>query len=134
MKKTISHMLAGVIMAGMAGAMGTQSTALAGSLETMERERAQLIKTMLDPNLSPQARHEQLVDVKHRLADMERRVLRDDSLIGKDNQHVRRAFENYDLTFLVHAAAENQRAVIDQWMNHMGLNTHNIMSATIRRR
>ena len=131
MKKIISHMLAGVIMAG---AIGAQSTALAGSLETMERERAQLIKTMLDPALSPQARHEKLVDVKHRLADMERRVLRDDSLIGKDNQHVRRAFENYDLTFLVHAAAENQRAVIDQWMNHMGLNTHNIMSATIRRR
>ena len=131
MKKITSYMLAGIIMAG---AIGAQSIALAGSLETMERERAQLIKTMLDPNLSPQARHEKLVDVKHRLADMERRVLRDDSLIGKDNQHVRRAFENYDLTFLVHAAAENQRAVIDQWMNHMGLNTHNIMSATIRRR
>ena len=33
-------------------------------------------------------------------------VLRDDKLTGRNTPQVRRAFANYDLTFLVHASAE----------------------------
>ncbi|MFK7867063.1 MAG: hypothetical protein AB8B77_06470 [Alphaproteobacteria bacterium] len=108
--------------------------AQADSLETMERERAQLVKTMLDPTLSPTARETKLISAKRRLADMERRVLRDDGLMGKNDATTRMAFDNYDLSFLIHASSEHNRSLVDQWLSQVGVTTHSVMNATTRRR
>lgn len=117
------------------GAIGLiQQPALADSLETMERERAVLLETILDPTLAPNERETKIVEAKRRLVDMERRVLRDDSLKGKNTPNVRSAFENYDLTFLASSSLEKNRTILDVWMEQVGISTHSLMNASIRRR
>ena len=76
------------------------NVAQAGTLENLERERAFLIKTFLDPDLATGARLKKIEMSKPRLIDLERMVLRDDSLTGRNTPVVRKAFSNYDLTFL----------------------------------
>lgn len=108
--------------------------AKAGSVENMERERALLLDTLLQDNLSPEERQAKAVTAQRRLVDLERIVLRDKSLTGRDTAAVKRAFANYDLTFLVHASAENRVTVLDQWLGQVGMNTQDVMSATRQRR
>jgi hypothetical protein len=67
-----------------------------------------------------------------RLIDLERMVLRDDKLKGRNTPTVRRAFENYDLTFLLHAATEKNLTITDNWLAELGITTQNIMSAQIK--
>jgi hypothetical protein len=106
----------------------------AGALENMERERAFLIKTLLDPVISPPERFEKIETSRFRLIDMERMVLRDDELIGRNTPTVRRAFRNYDLTFLIHAAAENNTTILEGWLTQLGVTTEAVRSARIGRR
>ena len=61
-------------------------------------------------------------------------VLRDQSLVGKNRPVVRKAFENYDLTFLVHSSIEKNQSLIDQWLDQVGVSTHNLMNARMGRR
>ena len=60
--------------------------------------------------------------------------MRDDSLVGRNTPKVRRAFNNYDLTFLVHAAAEKDMGIVDVWLAELGITTRNLMSARMGRR
>lgn len=106
----------------------------AGSIENMERERAILLETALDPNLSPQERTQKITVAQRRLVDLERIVLRDKSLVGRDTPAVRRAFANYDRTFLVHASAEKSRHVIAHWLDQVGLTSQAVLQAERRRR
>ena len=106
----------------------------AGSLENLERERAILVETMLAPDLPAQQRAEKLAQGRNRLIDLERMVLRDGRLTGKATPVVRSAFENYDLTFLVHAATEKNLALADHWLEQIGLTTNALMSARSGRR
>ena len=69
-----------------------------------------------------------------RLADMERIVLCDDGLVGNTGPVVRRAFASYDLTFLAHAAAEQDRSMLDLWLEQVGLTTDAVMNAKSGRR
>lgn len=69
-----------------------------------------------------------------RLVDLERQVLRDKSLIGKNQPLVRAAFDNYDLTFVVHASVEKNRSIADHWLSEIGLSTQAIMNARAGRR
>jgi hypothetical protein len=115
-------------------ALALARAADAGTLENLERERALAIDTMLDPQLAPADRHARLDAAKVRLIDLERMVLRDDSLRGRATPTVRKAFENYDLTFLAHAAAEKKLDLVDLWLDQIGVTTEGLMSATIRRR
>ena len=55
-------------------------------------------------------------------------------LLGRNTPTVRRAFENYDLTFLVHAGAERRLALIDLWLQEIGLSTDAVMAARLGRR
>ena len=82
------------LLAGLAG-LGAQA-ALAGTLENMERERALVVETLLDPELGPGERHTRVETVQPRLVDLERMVLRDDDLVGRNTPAVQRAFENYE--------------------------------------
>ena len=100
----------------LAAVMTVPGMAVAGSLENLERERAILLETMFSPSIESEARHEKLALEKRRLVDLERILLRDKSVIGRNTPEVRRAFENYDLTFLVHASVDRDLSMVDHWM------------------
>ncbi len=108
--------------------------AIAGSLENLERERSILLEVMFSPSIENGMRHEKLALGKRRLIDLERILLRDKSVIGRNTPEVRRAFENYDLTFLVHASVDKGLSMVDHWMEQVGVSTHSIMGSRIGRR
>jgi len=113
---------------------GATGGAQANSLDNLERERAKLLTSYLDPALVVDERPRRTEPVKRRLVDLERIVLRDDSLASKPGAAVRRAFANYDLTFLIHASAEKRATVMEIWLGEVGVSTSTTMSARIGRR
>ncbi len=117
-----------------AGSALTPAPSMAGTVENLERERAIFIETLLDPDATPAEREANIETSKRRLVDLERMVLRDDSLIGRNTPTIKRAFANYDLTFLVHAAAEKNMSVVDNWLEQIGVTTQSLMSASRARR
>ena len=104
------------------------TAAEAGSLENLERERAILVSAILEPDLAPAERGEKIALAQRRLVDLERMVMRDDSLVGRNTPAVRRAFDNYNLTFLVHAATEGDMSVVDNWLSQVGITTQSLMA------
>lgn len=106
----------------------------AGTLENLERERAILLDALLSADLSAEKRQEKVLMSRTRLIDLERMVMRDKSLGGKNTPAVRAAFDNYDLTFLVHASVEHNNALLDHWMDQVGVSTQSLMNTTVGRR
>jgi hypothetical protein len=127
----IKKLTTAALVAGMTTVGGM---AQAGNVENMERERAILIDTMLTADLSPAERQSQIERSTRRLVDLERLVLRDDTLIGRNTPVVRRAFGNYDLTFLVHSSTEAGMSIMDTWLDQMGLSSQALMAADRKRR
>ena len=121
-----------LLLAGATVAATTPS--YGGSLENLERERAIVLEAMLAPDTSPTERQAAMAAAKPRLVDLERMVLRDDGLVGRNTPAVRRAFANYDLTFLVHAAMEKDTGLMDNWLDQVGITTGGLMSAKRGRR
>ena len=101
------------------------------SLENLERERARLLQTALDPQLDNVKRQQQLQHQTRTMVDLERMVLRDDRLIGVKDPMVVRAFKHYDLTFLSHAAVEAKLNIVDFWLQSQGLTTDRVRAATV---
>lgn len=128
LKSTSFGIAAAVVLASLAAPVS------AGSLENMERERAIMIETMLSGDIDNTQRQGRLEIARTRLIDLERMVLRDKTLIGKNQPLVRAAFDNYDLTFVVHASVEKNRSVADHWLSEIGLSTQAIMNARTGRR
>ncbi|MDX1400626.1 MAG: hypothetical protein R3245_01780 [Kiloniellales bacterium] len=118
----------------LAATLSMQSPALADTLENLERERALALETLLSPDLSPVERENKVSLSRARLVDLERMVMRDETLKGKNTPEVRRAYENYDLTFLVHASIEQNRTLIDHWLEEVGISTNTLMAARMGRR
>ncbi len=110
------------------------AAANAGTLENLERERAIVLDTYLDQALQLAERQSKTRVSRTRLIDLERMVLRDKSLSGKNTPRVRKAFDNYDLTFLVHASTESNRGVLDHWLEQIGVSTHSLMNTRLGRR
>ena len=108
--------------------------AAAGTLENMERERAILLETILSGDVNAAERENRIQVAKTRLVDLERMVLRDKKLIGRNTPAVRAAFDNYDLTFLIHASTEKSRSVADHWLGEIGVSTTALMNARMGRR
>lgn len=123
-------------MTGIAALLGLSIMvpATAGTIENLERERAIMVKTLLDPNMPPRERQAKLSVSQRRLIDLERIVLRDKDLVGRQTPAVRRAFANYDLTFLVHASTEKDLMLMDHWMEQIGLSTQTLLSSQPGRR
>lgn len=119
---------------GLAATMLAPVAATAGSLENLERERARMLSIYLNPALDPATRQRQAQPVRRRLVDLERIVLRDDAIAAKPDATARRAFESYDLTFLVHAAAEKNLTILEVWLGEIGVSTPTILSARVGRR
>ena len=125
MKKAFLITLASLATLGMA------ATAQAGSIENMERERALVIGQILDPAMSSQMRWERMGYSKRRMADLERIALNDKTLQDSRKPSVLRAFREYELSFLVHAATESQRPITIHWLETMGLTTSDLMNARV---
>ncbi len=121
-------------VAGLIGLAMVSGAAFAGSVENLERERAILLETLLTKDMTAEERHGKTAVSKQRLIDLERIVLRDKSLVGRDTPAVKRAFANYDLTFMVHASVEKQRSLADHWLEQVGLGQPSILGAVRRRR
>ena len=136
MRKYMSKLiLGGAAAVALSASIGAFTLpAEAGTVENMERERAILIKTLRSADLAAEERANQVEISRHRLVDLERMVLRDDSLKGRNTPTVRRTFTNYDLTFMVHSASEQQISVIDTWLAQLGLTTQTLMSTNQGRR
>lgn len=126
------HTLTGIATAALLIALA--APAGAGTLENMERERAIMIETMLSGDIDNTQRQGRLEIARTRLIDLERMVLRDKTLLGKNQPLVRAAFDNYDLTFVVHASVEQNRSLADHWLSEIGLSTQAIMNARSGRR
>ena len=125
MKKKFIPFALAVFMASLS------APAFAGSLENLERERALTISYFMDSALSVEERHAKLDQQKRRLIDLERIALRDDSLRGQNNRTVRIAFENYDVTFMAHAASEADKTLVDHWLEQFNVSTDSLMAAQI---
>jgi hypothetical protein len=119
-----------ITLAGLA-TLGMTVTAQAGSIENMERERALVIGQILDPAMSSQMRWERMGYSKRRMADLERIALNDKTLQDSRKPSVLRAFREYELSFLVHAATESQRPINVHWLETMGLTTSDLMNARV---
>lgn len=104
------------------------------SVESLERERAALIAVMVDGQQDVNSRRRQIKGYFRRLTDIERMVLRDERLLGNNHATVKRAFGNYDLTFLVHASAQAKRDITDHWLAQNGLSAATVLSARAGRR
>lgn len=126
------HTLTGIATAALLIALA--APAGAGTLENMERERAIMIETLLSGDIDNTQRQGRLEIARTRLIDLERMVLRDKTLLGKNQPLVRAAFDNYDLTFVVHASVEQNRSLADHWLSEIGLSTQAIMNARSGRR
>ncbi len=122
-----------LLLLALAASTGIIFNAHAGSIENMERERAIAIEQMLDPAMSAQQRWERMNYTKRRMADLERISLNDKSLQSSRKPAVLRAFKNYELSFLVHAATESKRPVMVHWLETMGLTTSDLMNARVSR-
>ena len=129
LKTTLTAATLGLLLAA-----GLAPQARAGSLENLERERAILLQTLMDGDLSAEERQNKVDLSRRRLVDLERMVLRDQSLAGKNTPIVRSAFESYDLTFLVHASVEHNRGMMDHWLEQVGVSTKALMNARVGRR
>ncbi len=124
--------LVGAVVA--AALLGTVNAANAGSLENLERERAMMMQALLSADLSAKDRQKKVALSRNRLIDLERMVMRDKKLVGRNTPAVRAAFESYDLTFLVHASIERDRALLDHWLAQVGVSTQSLMNAQVGRR
>ena len=127
-KRTFIPVIAAAAIVMLAGAVQ------AATLENLERERGIVIEALLDPSLTPRQRQDKIAVSKRRLVDLERMVLRDKSLAERNDPVVRKAFDNYDLTFLIHASVEKNSALIDHWLQQVGVSTHTLMNARLGRR
>ena len=125
------YLVAAVVAAAL---VGTVNAANAGSLENLERERAMMMQALLSADLSAKDRQKKVALSRNRLIDLERMVMRDKKLVGRNTPAVRAAFASYDLTFLVHASIERDRALLDHWLAQVGVSTQSLMNAQVGRR
>ena len=106
----------------------TQNDALF-SLHNLERERAALLTQLVSITAEPSQKQLKLQQLYRRIADLERMVLRDDRIVNSASSVAKKALEQYELTFLIHAATEQNKLPIDHWLQQVGIDTTAILTA-----
>ena len=112
-----------------ASAILISAPAVAGSLENLERERSIMVSHLLNADLNVAQRQEKIALSKRRLADLERIALNDKVLKDSRSPLVLKVFKNYEMSFLVHSAAESGRTMSTHWLEGIGLSTSDLMNA-----
>ena len=110
------------------------SQANANSIDTLERERAKTLNLILDKSISIGERKKRLEISKMRLLDLERMAINDKNINKNPNHRTIKAFENFDLTFLVHSSLEKDKPISLIWLEKIGLTTDNLMSTRVTRK
>ena len=110
------------------------SQANANSIDTLERERAKTLNLILDKSISIGERKKRLEISKMRLLDLERMTINDKDINKNPNHRTIKAFENFDLTFLVHSSLEKDKPISLIWFQKIGLTTENLMSTRVTRK
>ena len=100
----------------------------------LERERAKTLNLILDKTISIAERKKKLEKSKMKLLDLERMTINNKQINKNPDTHTIRAFEDFDLTFLVHNSFERNKPLSITWFEKMGLTTDNIMSTRVSRR
>ena len=111
-----------------ASAVLISAPAVAGSLENLERERSIMVSLLLDADLNIAQRQEKIAFSKRRLTDLERIALKDKALRESRSPLVLKVFKNYEMSFLVHSAAESGRSMSTHWLEGIGLSTSDLMN------
>ena len=104
---------------------------LASSIENMERTRASLISTILDPNLKADNKQSKLLDLKLKLLDKERMVINDKKIIQNPSRYTIKAFEEFELSFLVHASVEKKVDITSHWFNEVGFTSNSLKNTKL---
>jgi len=110
------------------------SQANANSIDTLERERAKTLNLILDKSISIGERKKRLEISKMRLLDLERMTINDKNINKNPNHRTIKAFENFDLTFLVHSSLEKEKPISVTWLEKIGFTTENLMSTRVTRK
>ena len=114
--------------------IGSYANANANSIDTLERERAKALNLVLDKNISIADRKKNLQKSKMRLLDIERMTINSKDINKNPNHQTIKAFENFDLTFLVHTSLEKGKSLSITWLEEIGLTTENLMNTRITRK
>lgn len=104
------------------------------TLENLERERAAMLNTFTSDQITPKQQQVSMNSSYRRLTDVERMVLRDDRLLNNQSAIVQRAFQNYELTFLIHASAEKNLLPMELWLSELNITSKSILSTKKGRR
>ena len=110
------------------------SYANANTIDSLERERAKILNLVLDKSISIGERKKRLEISKMRLLDLERMTINDKNINKNPSHRTIKAFENFDLTFLVHSSLEKDKPIALIWLEKIGLTTENLMSTRVTRK
>ena len=98
----------------------------AATIKNLERTRANTVAVILDMNINPNQRIQKVEKARLKLLDMERITINDSKLSKNPSQYAVNAFENFDLTFLVHASLEKDKSLVIHWFEEVGFTTSNL--------
>ena len=106
----------------------------ANTIDNLERERAKALNLILDKSVSIGDRKSRLEKSKMRLLDLERMTINSKNINKNPSYQTIKAFEEFDLTFLVHSSLEKGKSLSLTWLEKIGLTTENLMSTRVSRK
>ena len=110
------------------------SSANANSIDALERERANTVNLILDKTISIAERKSRLEKSKMKLLDLERMVINNKNINKNPSYQTIKAFENFELTFLVHSSVEKGKSLAITWFEKIGLTTENLTNTRVTRK
>jgi hypothetical protein len=96
------------------------------TLENLERQRATLLNNLITKQVSSYQREQETKKLIKSLVDLERMVLRDDRIVASNSIMAKKAFQSYELTFLVHAGSESEKSPIAHWLYSLKITDESI--------
>ena len=69
-----------------------------------------------------------------RLLDLERITINSKNINKNPSYQTIKAFENFDLTFLVNSSLENNKSLSVMWFEKLGLTTDNLINTRVSRK
>jgi hypothetical protein len=100
------------------------------TLENLERQRATLLDNLTTKQINAYQREQETKHLINRLVDLERMVLRDDRIAASNSIMAKNAFQNYDLTFLVHAGSESKKSPMAHWLYALKITDESIAKSS----